>query len=250
MQRTLLSLILLFISPVFAEDSTEESADNVKWEVSSDQYHTREINIDTTETTWSNVTVSADGKTVVFDMLGDIFSVSMDGGEATALTHGIEWNYLYWYQLPGGSQDFLEAKLARADALGTVPVVTHYQLLDRGREAGYSGAEEWDVVIQAVQDDAVIGGVDHVVRRLDHFGAEDDQTLVPTTEDGDDLVAGVLEGSGDWEHGRDACTATDAHAGAELFDVSRLPQGANHLDGVSDRHGAHLHGRFPDLLHH
>ena len=71
-------------------------------------------------------------------------------------SHGIEWNYLYWYQLPGGTQDFLEAKLARADALGTVPVVTHYQLLDRGREAGYSGAEEWDVVIQAVQDDSVM----------------------------------------------------------------------------------------------
>ena len=93
MQRTLLSLILLFISPVFAEDSTEDSTDKAKWEVSSDQYHTREITIDTTETTWSNVTVSPDGKTVVFDMLGDIYSVSIDGGEATPLTNGIEWNY-------------------------------------------------------------------------------------------------------------------------------------------------------------
>jgi hypothetical protein len=71
-------------------------------------------------------------------------------------SHGIEWNYLYWYQLMGGTQDFLEAKLERADALGAIPVVTHYQLLDRGRDAGYAGAEEWDVVIQAVQDDQVM----------------------------------------------------------------------------------------------
>jgi len=93
MQRLLLSL-LLFTSPtLFADESADGSKEDAKWDVSSDQYHTREVNIDTTETTWSNVTVSPDGKTLVFDMLGDIYSVAINGGEATALTHGIEWNF-------------------------------------------------------------------------------------------------------------------------------------------------------------
>ncbi len=92
MQRLVLSL-LLFISPtLFADESVDGSEENTKWNVSSDQYHTAEVTIDTTETTWSNVTVSPDGKTLVFDMLGDIYSVDIGGGEATALTHGIEWN--------------------------------------------------------------------------------------------------------------------------------------------------------------
>ena len=92
MQRLVLSL-LLSISPVlFAAESTDDSEESAKWDVSSDQYHTSEVTIDTTETTWSNVTVSPDGKTLVFDMLGDIYSVDIAGGEATALTNGIEWN--------------------------------------------------------------------------------------------------------------------------------------------------------------
>ena len=85
MQRFLLSLFL-FISPyVFADESTDRTEENAKWDVSSDQYHTQELNIDTTTTTSSNVTVSHYGKTLVFDMLGDIYSVPIGGGEATAV---------------------------------------------------------------------------------------------------------------------------------------------------------------------
>ena len=92
MQRILLSILLIISTNLFADESSDESEEKAKWDVSSDQYHTREITIDTTETTWSNVTVSPDGETLVFDMLGDIYSIAIGGGEATALTHGIEWN--------------------------------------------------------------------------------------------------------------------------------------------------------------
>ncbi len=92
MQRILLSLLLIISTNLFADEPADGSEEKAKWDVSSEQYHTREITIDTTETTWSNVTVSPDGKTLVFDMLGDIYSIAISGGEATALTHGIEWN--------------------------------------------------------------------------------------------------------------------------------------------------------------
>ncbi len=48
--------------------------------------------IDTDEGTWMSVDVSPDGREVVFDLLGDIYTVSIDGGEAHALTHGVAWD--------------------------------------------------------------------------------------------------------------------------------------------------------------
>jgi len=116
MQRILFSLILLINSAVLAGESTEGSEEKSKWDVSSDQYHTQEISIDTTTTTWSNVTVSQDGNTLVFDMLGDIYSVPIGGGEATALTSGIEWNYQPRFS-PDGSKIAFVSDRAGGDNL-------------------------------------------------------------------------------------------------------------------------------------
>lgn len=82
---------LLASNQILADEQAEK--DKPKWDVSSDEHYTDLAKIDTDETTWSNVSVSPDGKTLIFDMLGDIYSVSISGGEAKALTAGIEWNY-------------------------------------------------------------------------------------------------------------------------------------------------------------
>jgi len=103
MQRFLLCLVLFTSMNIFADESADSAEEKATWDVSSDQYHTRQINIDTKQTTWSNVTVSHDGKTLVFDMLGDIYSVPIEGGNASALTSGIEWNYQPRFS-PDGSQ--------------------------------------------------------------------------------------------------------------------------------------------------
>lgn len=87
----LLVVGLLASKQILAEEQTEK--DKPKWDVSSDEHYTDLAKIDTNETTWSNVSVSPDGKILIFDMLGDIYSVSISGGEAKALTIGIEWNY-------------------------------------------------------------------------------------------------------------------------------------------------------------
>jgi Tol biopolymer transport system component len=47
---------------------------------------TRQIAIDTRRGTWMSLDVSPDGKTIVFDLLGDIYSIPSTGGEATRLT--------------------------------------------------------------------------------------------------------------------------------------------------------------------
>lgn len=53
---------------------------------------TRVISFDTTEGTFMNVDVSPDGETLVFDLLGDLYSLPFAGGEAVALTTGRAWD--------------------------------------------------------------------------------------------------------------------------------------------------------------
>src|SRR5262249_31584262 len=56
---------------------------------------TREIDFTISEGTWMSVDVSPDGRWIVFDLLGQIYRVSTNGGNAECLTEdsGIAMNY-------------------------------------------------------------------------------------------------------------------------------------------------------------
>ena len=100
--RLLIFTLLLCTSfTAGAETSGQDADTDDQWVVGDTTRYDGEARIDTRETTWSNVTVSPDGKTLVFDMLGDIYAVPIEGGEARALTDGIEWNYQPRYSPDG-----------------------------------------------------------------------------------------------------------------------------------------------------
>ena len=71
----------------------KDKKDEKKWDVNAPGGEWSSIRIDTSETTWTNVDVSPDGKTIVFDALGDLYTVPIAGGEAKALTTSIAWDY-------------------------------------------------------------------------------------------------------------------------------------------------------------
>jgi len=52
----------------------------------------RSIRFTTTEGTWTSLDVSPDGKTIVFDMMGDLYTLPIGGGAATPLTRGIAFD--------------------------------------------------------------------------------------------------------------------------------------------------------------
>ncbi|MGN6178215.1 MAG: amidohydrolase family protein [Mucilaginibacter sp.] len=62
-----------------------------KWNVENPPGNARKVTINTDEGTWMNLDVSPDGKTIVFDLLGDIYSMPVTGGKATLLAGGKAW---------------------------------------------------------------------------------------------------------------------------------------------------------------
>ncbi len=52
----------------------------------------RTVSIDMTEGSWISIDVSPDGRTIVFDFLGDLFTLPISGGTATQLTSGMAFD--------------------------------------------------------------------------------------------------------------------------------------------------------------
>jgi Tol biopolymer transport system component len=53
---------------------------------------TRHIAFETDEGTWMSVDVSPDGRRLVFDLLGDLYTLDVSGGRATAITRGLPFD--------------------------------------------------------------------------------------------------------------------------------------------------------------
>jgi imidazolonepropionase-like amidohydrolase/Tol biopolymer transport system component len=86
MNKILTSIILIFclFNSAFAQEK-----DIKKWDVEKPTGTSKTINFNTTEGTYMNLDVSPDGKTIVFDLLGDIYKMPISGGKATLLAGGM-----------------------------------------------------------------------------------------------------------------------------------------------------------------
>ena len=67
------------------------SQEKPKWNVNNPPGQSKDVQFTATEGTWLNLDVSPDGKTIVFDLLGDIYSMPISGGQATCLRSGLAW---------------------------------------------------------------------------------------------------------------------------------------------------------------
>ncbi|MDE2429365.1 MAG: PD40 domain-containing protein, partial [Burkholderiales bacterium] len=87
-------LAVLLCLPALAEEAdakSEAKSEVKKWDVNHPPGEVRTVNLDTRTGTWMSVDVSPDGKQIVFDLLGDLYTLPIAGGEAKALTHSIAW---------------------------------------------------------------------------------------------------------------------------------------------------------------
>ena len=84
---TLLVLCFIFVFQLNAQDKKDDK----KWDVANPMGASKEVSFTVDEGTWMNLDVSPDGKTIVFDLLGDIYSMPISGGTAKLLRGGLAW---------------------------------------------------------------------------------------------------------------------------------------------------------------
>jgi Tol biopolymer transport system component/imidazolonepropionase-like amidohydrolase len=107
----------------------------------------RTISFETTQGTRMGVSISPDGKTIVFDLLGDIYSVPITGGAATHLTKGMAFDFAPVFSPDGRQIAFVSDRSGSENvwimnADGTSP-----RALTKDRSMGGLGSEfkapEW-----------------------------------------------------------------------------------------------------------
>ena len=95
MKKIILIITVLFTVNIIAQDSKKNSTKDtieVKKNKGLPLKAERKININTDEGTWMSLDISPDGKTIVFDMLGDLYLLPIEGGNAKRITEGLAFD--------------------------------------------------------------------------------------------------------------------------------------------------------------
>lgn len=106
---TLLALAIsaALSTALIAEETTNDNNSKPEsWQVNQPQGEFNTVQISTQQGTWMNVDVSPDGTQLVFDLLGDIYIMPINGGTATALTNDIAWQMQPRFSPDGNSIAF------------------------------------------------------------------------------------------------------------------------------------------------
>jgi Tol biopolymer transport system component len=100
-----LALALISAAPVAAQTPAQnDSAIKAAARTSALPLITpRKLTFTTDEASWISLDVSPDGKTVAFDVLGDLYTIPVAGGSATRITSGTGWDQQARYS-PDGKQ--------------------------------------------------------------------------------------------------------------------------------------------------
>jgi len=70
----------------------------------------RTIAFTTEKGTWTSLDVSPDGQTIIFDLMGDLYTMPISGGKATAITHGLAYEVHPRFSPDGKSVAYISDK--------------------------------------------------------------------------------------------------------------------------------------------
>ena len=124
--KILTALLLLFnLSFVIAQDSEKE--DTIKKATKELPLEPeRKVSFTTENGTWISVDVHPNGKTIIFDMMGDIYTIPISGGTATRITDGMPYDVHPRYSPDGKSIVFISDK-SGSDNLWTMDLSSKEQ---------------------------------------------------------------------------------------------------------------------------
>ena len=121
----------------------------------------RTFSLDTDEGTWISVDVSPDGETVVFDLLGDLYTVPLTGGEAVSLTEGMPYDNQPRYS-PGGSEVVFVSDRDGSENLWLIDIASkETRQLTNGSTKSYESPEwlpDGNYVVAATAENMAVRG--------------------------------------------------------------------------------------------
>ena len=115
LHRPLALAVALSLSCVALAD---EKADAPKWDVNAAHGPVKQVKFTTDEGTWMDLDVSRDGQTLVFSLLGDLYTLPIAGGNAKRITSGPAWDVQPRFS-PDGSEIAFTSDRAGGMATGT-----------------------------------------------------------------------------------------------------------------------------------
>ncbi len=92
---------------------------DAKWDVNARHGPGRDVAIDTRRGTWMSLDVSPDGREIAFDLLGDLYVIPIEGGEARAISTGHAWDMQPRYS-PDGQEIAFTSDRGGGDNVWTV----------------------------------------------------------------------------------------------------------------------------------
>jgi Tol biopolymer transport system component len=104
-----------------ATAGAQESAGSKKWSVEEIHGPAKQLKFTTDEGTWMSVDISPDGRTLIFDLLGHLYTLPITGGKATALTNGTRWDATPRFS-PDGKRILFGSDISGSDQLYVMPV--------------------------------------------------------------------------------------------------------------------------------
>ncbi len=110
-------LVMLFTPPVVMADADKAEA----WDVNNPPGVKQMVDIKTETGTWMNVDVSPDGRLIVFDLLGDIYTMPFAGGAAKNITNSMAWDMQAQFS-PDGTRLVFTSDQGGGDNIWTMAV--------------------------------------------------------------------------------------------------------------------------------
>ncbi|THD66728.1 amidohydrolase [Robertkochia marina] len=102
--------LVLALSPIYGQKDTKDK-DTTKMATKELPLEPeRKISFTTEEGTWLSLDVSPDGSTIVFDMMGDLYTMPISGGKATRITEGMAYDVHPRYSPDGKSLVYISDK--------------------------------------------------------------------------------------------------------------------------------------------